>query len=167
MEIISVTSFLDYYERVRERTMKVVNVIPEESMNWTYKRGKFTIADMVRHIAATERYMFAENVAGRPSAYNGCGKELADGYENVLIYFDKMHREAVTIIKSLTDSDLQRRCVTPGGALVTWKWLRAMVEHEIQHRGELYIYLNMLDVQTPPMFGLTAEEVAARGVGRN
>jgi uncharacterized damage-inducible protein DinB len=37
--------------------------------------------------------------------------------------------------------------------------LAATIEHEIHHRGELYIYLNLIGVRTPPMFGLTAEEV--------
>ena len=34
-----------------------------------------------------------------------------------------------------------------------------MVEHEIHHRGQLYMYLSLLDVKTPPIFGLTSEEV--------
>jgi uncharacterized damage-inducible protein DinB len=37
-----------------------------------------------------------------------------------------------------------------------------MIEHEIHHRGELYIYLNLLNVKTPPIFGLTSEEVIGR-----
>jgi uncharacterized damage-inducible protein DinB len=53
--------------------------------------------------------------------------------------------------------------MTPGGATITvWKWLRAMVEHEIHHRGQLYLYLSLLEVQTPPIYGLTSEEVMER-----
>ena len=37
-----------------------------------------------------------------------------------------------------------------------------MVEHEAHHRGQLYLMLGMLDVPTPPLFGLTSEEVLAR-----
>jgi len=164
MEITSVASFLDYYERVRERTLKVVKVIPPGKMDWAYKPGKFTIADMLRHVAAIERYMFAENVMLRQSRYNGCGKELADGYDEVLSFFNDLHRQSVALISTLSDTDLLRKCTTPGGEITTWKWLRAMVEHEIHHRGELYIYLNLLDVKTPPMYGLTAEEVQERSV---
>lgn len=165
MEITSITSFLDYYERLRERTLRVIRVVPADEMDWAYKPGKYTIADMIRHIAAMERWMFAENVMLRPGRYNGCGKELADGYENVVAYFNEMHRQSVDIFKTLSDTDLQRKCTTPGGAqIATWKWLRAMTEHEIHHRGELYIYLNLLDVQTPPMFGLSAEQVQERSV---
>lgn len=37
-----------------------------------------------------------------------------------------------------------------------------MVEHEVHHRGQLYQMLGMLSVATPPLFGLTSEQVRAR-----
>jgi uncharacterized damage-inducible protein DinB len=40
---------------------------------------------------------------------------------------------------------------------------RLMTEHEIHHRGQIYLYLAMLDVPTPPLYGLTSEQVRARG----
>ncbi|MDX5421372.1 MAG: DinB family protein [Hymenobacteraceae bacterium] len=162
MEITSVKSFLDYYTRIRERTNRVVQVIPPEHINWSYKEGKFTVGDVVRHIACIERYMYAENVLGRPSLYKGCGRELADGYAEVVAFFHLMHQQSLEIFQRLDDEDLNRKCSTPaGGEIAIWKWLRAMVEHEIHHRAQLYIYLNMLNVKTPPIFGLTAEEVQA------
>ncbi|HEV8274045.1 MAG TPA: DinB family protein [Chitinophagaceae bacterium] len=165
MEITSVKSFLDYYKRIRERTNRLIKVIPPEHFNFAYMQDKFTIADQIRHIAAIERYMFAENIAGRKSAYRGCGKELADGYENVLKYFDDRHQESLEIFSNLNDEDLKRKCTTPGNTeIAVWKWLRAMVEHEIHHRAELYIYANLLKIKTPPMFGLTSEEVQERSI---
>lgn len=160
MEITNIKSFLEYYEKIRQRTNRLIAVIPAEYMDWSYKPGKFTIADQIRHIAAIERYMFAETILGNPCTYNGCGQELADGYDNVIHYFSEKHEEALAIFKSLSNEDLQRKCLTPGNAPITvWKWLRAMTEHEIHHRAQLYIYLNLLDVKTPPMFGLSSEEV--------
>lgn len=160
MEITSVKSFLDYYEKIRGRTNRLISVIPPEKLEWAYLPGKFTIGDQIRHIAAIERYMFAETIAGRSSAYHGCGKQFADGFENVINFFNEMHQQSLEIFASLHDEDLQRKCTTPGNAqMPIWKWLRAMVEHEIHHRGELYIYLNLLGIKTPPLFGLTAEEV--------
>jgi uncharacterized damage-inducible protein DinB len=163
MEITSIKPFLQYYDKIRERTTKVVNIVPRDRLDWAYMPGKFTIGDQIRHIAAIERYMFAETIAGRRPAYHGCGKELADGYENVISYFNELHRQSIEIFSSLTNEDLRKKCVTPGNAeMPVWKWLRAMVEHEIHHRAELYIYLNLIGVKTPPMFGLTAEEVEER-----
>ena len=56
MEISTIESFLDYYERIRQRTRKVVLLIPPDKLEWTYREGKFTLGDLVRHIAAIERW---------------------------------------------------------------------------------------------------------------
>ena len=154
-----------YIDRARQRTMHVVACVPPDKIDWTYHEGKFTLGDLMRHLAAIERWMFAENVAGRPSAYAGHGRELADGYDAVVDYMRRMHGEAMTIFGALTDADLDRKCTTPDGAqLQVRKWLRSMTEHEAHHRGQIYLYLGMLDVPTPPLYGLTAEEVQARSV---
>jgi len=163
MEINTIGPFLEYYERVRQRTSIVIERIPPDKIDWTYKEGKFSFADLIRHIAAIERYMYAENARLEPSRYPGHGKELADGYENVLAYMERMHKESVDIFSRLSVEDLRKKCRTPGNVEITvWKWLRAMVEHEIHHRGQIYIYLSMIDVPASPIYGLTSEEVFRR-----
>jgi uncharacterized damage-inducible protein DinB len=163
MEIRSVGPFLEYWGNIRGRTRRVVACIPPDRLEWTYRPGKFTLGDVVRHLAAIERFMYAETVAGRPSRYAGCGRELADGYEAVLAYLDRLGAESRAIFAALTDADLQRKCETPAGTpITTWKWLRAMVEHEAHHRGQIYLMLGLLAVPTPPLYGLTSEEVRAR-----
>lgn len=163
MEIKTIGPFLDYYEKIRQRTLKVIQRIPPDRLDWTYQEGKFTFADLIRHLAAIERYMYAENAQRQPSRYPGHGKELADGYEEVMAYLDRTHKESIEIFGRLSDDDLRQKCKTPGEAEITvWKWLRAMVEHEIHHRGQIYVYLSMIDVPTAPIYGLTSEEVYRR-----
>lgn len=163
MEITDTAVFLDYYEKVRQRTLKVIACIPPDKFDWTYKAGKFTFADIIRHLATIERYMYAENVQLKPSRYPGHGKELADGRENVLAFFSRLHQESMEIFGRLTEADLKQKCVTPGATPITvWKWLRALIEHEVHHRAQIYVYLGMLDVRTPPLYGLTSEEVRER-----
>lgn len=163
MEIQSIEPFLDYFAKVRERTLKVVRCIPREKIDWTYRQGKFSFADLIRHLGAIERYMYAENAQLKPSRYPGHGKELADGYDAVMEFFDRTHAESVEIFGMLTAEDLKKKCVTPGGASISvWKWLRAMIEHEVHHRGQLYLYLAMIEEGTPPIYGLTSEEVLER-----
>lgn len=163
MEITNIPVFLDYCKRIRERTKRLIGIIPPELMDFTYMPGKFSIADQIRHIAAIERYMYAESLMGRPSTYQGCGKELAEGYEEIMAFLDRTHAETLTIIAGMKEEDLKKKCLTPDNVEITiWKWLRAMVEHEIHHRAELYIYLNLAGLKTPPMFGLSSEEVIER-----
>ena len=165
MEIVSIGPFLHYFGSVRERTMRVARCIPADKIDWTYAPEKFTLGDILRHLAVAERYMWAENAQGHAARYTTHGKELADGLENVLAFMERLHAESIAIFSKLSNEDLQRKCMTPGNApITTWKWLRLMTEHEIHHRGQIYLYLSMLGVPTPPLYGLTSEQVRARGL---
>jgi uncharacterized damage-inducible protein DinB len=156
--------FLHYFERVRQRTRRVAECIPADRIDWTYKPGAFTLGDLVRHIGVTERYLWAETVHDRPSRYVAHGRELADGRDAVLAFLDRMHAESMELFRALTPDALRAECRTPGDIrITTWKWLRAMPEHEIHHRGQIYTMLGMLDVPTPSLYGLTAAQVQRRG----
>ncbi len=163
MEIRTMQPFLHYFGNVRERTMRVARCIPSDQLDWSYAPGKFKFGDLLRHLAVSERFMWAETLQGRHSRYITHGKELADGYENVMAFVQRLHAESLEIFAGFSDEDLPRKCKTPGDAEITrWKWMRLMVEHEIHHRGQLYLYLAILGVPTPPMYGLTSEQVRAR-----
>ena len=165
MEIRTIAPFLDYWSSVRGRTRKVIANIPADRIDWTYASGAFTLGDLARHLATIERYMYAETVAGRPSSYPGCDRSLAPGKEDVIALMDRLDAESIEIFRTLTDEDLQKKCVTPAGVSITiWKWLRAMVEHEAHHRGQIFMMLAMIGVKSQPLYGLTEEEVRAGSV---
>ncbi len=168
MEITSAGPFATYWAGVRGRTRRVVEVIPPERIEWTPAAGRWTLGDLVRHLAGIERDMYAENVQGYPTRYGGHGRELAEGKDAVLAYLDRKHAESLGIFRALTPDQLESKCQTPAGTpITTWKWLRAMVEHESHHRGQLYLMLGLLGVATPPIFGLTEEEVKARSMNQS
>lgn len=160
---LAITTFLDYLASVHRRTRKVVVCIPPADVEWAPAAGRFSFGDIVRHLANIERWMYAENVRGLPSRYTGHGREFADGFDEVVAYYDRMHEESRAIFAALTPETWTAKCVTPAGTpITTWKWLRAMLEHEAHHRGQLYLMLSLRGVATPPLYGLTSEAVAAR-----
>jgi uncharacterized damage-inducible protein DinB len=157
-----VSEFLDHLDRIHERTRRIVVLIPPDETEWAPKPGWFTFGGLVRHIAGIERWMYAETVHGRPVRYPGHGRELADGRDAIVAYYDRLHAEARASFASLTDARMMEKCVTPAGAPISvWKWLRAHVEHEVHHRGQLYLMLSMRGIETPPIYGLKAEQLQA------
>jgi uncharacterized damage-inducible protein DinB len=160
MEITNMTTFLAYFEKTRQATVRIIQSIPPDQMDWSYLPGKFTFGDLIRHIAAIERNVFAEVAMGKQPTYQGCGKELADGYELTLVYFEQMHLESVEIFKTLSDHNLKQKVKSLDGTDVELgNFLRALIVHEIHHRAAMCIYLNLLGVQSPPVLGLTEEQV--------
>lgn len=156
-------TLLENIDRVHERTRRVVLLVPADDIEWTPRDGWFTFGGLVRHLAGIERWMYAENAWGRPSRFAGHGPELAAGKDAVLALYDTLHAESRALFAAMDDAMLDRKVVTPAGTPITlWKWLRAMLEHEAHHRGQLYLMLALRGVATPPIFGLTAEEVQAR-----
>jgi len=157
---MSMDSFLKHFANIRESTRRVAKCIPDDRIEWAPREGMFTLGDLVRHIAVAERFIWAESVHRRPSKYVTHGRELADGKAAVLAFLDRMHEEATALFLALPPEAMDHKCPTPAGVeLTTWKWLQMMTEHEIHHRGQIYLHLGMLQVPTPPLYGMTSEQV--------
>lgn len=58
--------FLNHFDKVRQRTRRVAECIPADRVEWAHKPGAFTLGDLVRHIAVTERLHLGRN--GPPSS---------------------------------------------------------------------------------------------------
>jgi hypothetical protein len=56
VEIKTIQPFLHYFGNVRERTMRVARCIPPDKIDWTYAPGKFTLGDLLRHLAVAEGF---------------------------------------------------------------------------------------------------------------
>ena len=163
MQINDVATFLDYLRSTHGRTRRIIEVVPPNMLEWAPAPDKFSFGDIIRHLTGIERFMYAENVHGRPSRYPGHERALADGYDATLAYYDRLHAESRALFAELDNEALERKCATPAGTpITTWKWLRAMFEHEAHHRGQIYLMLGLRGVATPPLYGLTSEEVRSR-----
>jgi uncharacterized damage-inducible protein DinB len=164
--IDSAPEFVAYWRGVRQRTRRLLPLVPADRLEWAPGPGRWTLGDQFRHLALIERWMYAENAAGRPSRYPGHGPDHAAGPEAVAALTDRMHEEACAIFGALGPDRLAARTLTPAGTpITTAKWLRAMVEHEAHHRGQIHLMLGLLGVRAPQLFGLSEEEVRARSAG--
>jgi len=117
MEIRDLGIFLDYFNKVHQRIMRVARCIPPDKVDWSFREGKFTLGDLARHIALANRYIFAETLQGKPSRYAGCGRPLAPSYDEILSLMERLHGESLEIVSRLTD--LNGECRTPDGATIT------------------------------------------------
>jgi len=52
-----------------------------------------------------------------------------------------------------------------GGTVKAWRFLMAMVEHEVHHRSQLDSYLSLVGVEPPQIYGWRMEDVVAKVAG--
>jgi len=155
-------AFVEYWRRVRMRTMAVAERVPAARVDYSPGSGVMSIGDLLRHLAVTERWLFVEVACGRPARYLSHGAELASTLPQMLAMLQQCHSDSVALLQAMTHDDWRNRVTVPGGATIeASKWLRAMVEHEAHHRGQLYLLLRLCNIPTPPVFGLTSEQVRA------
>ena len=161
--MIEQASFLEYWPSVRNRTRRLIPLIPADHLEWIPAAGRWSLGDQIRHLAGIERWMYAETLQGRPSRYPGHHPQLADTVDGVVRLHDRAHAESMDIFRALTADQWTGKATTVAGTnLTAWKWARAMIEHEAHHRGQIYMTLGLLGVDVPPLYGLTEEEVATR-----
>ena len=83
------------------------------------------------------------------------GEALAPGFERI-------HREAVARLRTLTPGDLDRTIQFFTGPMmirdILWD---AIVAHGIHHRGQLTLMCRLAGGQVPGLFGPNREETAA------
>ena len=157
-------SFIRYFDSIRRRTLNFLRVIPPDQFEWRPKEGEFSCGDIVRHILATEKMFVGVAMDGK---WKYAGHESdKQGLEETLAQLEAAHVETMEKLKSLPDEALmEMRPSLKGPELKAWRWLMAMVEHEIHHRSQLAVYLTLMGVQPPHIYGLGVEDIIAMTVG--
>jgi uncharacterized damage-inducible protein DinB len=159
--IRSISTFNSYFDGIRNRTLNYINTIPLDKIDWLPRAGELTCGDIVRHLAAGEK-MFCGVVAERRWQYIGHDKNLAATRDELITYLEKIHSAAMSALRAVDDSQLnQPRPALKGGSVKAWRWLMAMVEHEVHHRSQLSSYLSMMGITPPHIYGLGIEDIVA------
>ena len=157
----SIPSTLDYYSKIRKRTLKIVETIPEDRLPYQLTKGKFSLGDLSRHIALIERDLYLPCLKNESPSYKGCGSEHAESKEQIIELFENVSASFQETLRQQSDDFLAEKCKIPGGLMSRWKWLRLMFEHEIHHRGQIYLVLSHLGVKVPNIFNLSSEDLIA------
>lgn len=159
--IQSVSAFIEYFDGVRRRTSNFIRALPADRIDWSPKEGEWTCGEIVRHLAAAEKMFIGVAVEGR-WGYSGHDESLAGSLDEAVAHLEHCHSEAMAALRGLSDADLyQPRPTLNGPPAKAWRLLMAMVEHEVHHRSQLAVYLALMGVEPPQIYGLGIEDVIA------
>ncbi|HEY6340570.1 MAG TPA: DinB family protein [Bryobacteraceae bacterium] len=146
---------VEEFEEEMAATRKVLECVPEDKFTWKPHAKSFTLGKLANHVAVMP------GVAVAIVNKRGSRPPDAESKAELLESFDKNVAFCREALAGSTDAQLA------GGILVTptiekplWAVLRGrgFMNHLIHHRGQLTVYLRLLDVAIPGMYGPSADE---------
>lgn len=164
---MSVTSTLiAEIEHEAANTRKLLANVPDEHFTWKPHEKSMSVKALASHIAilsgwpgliATTDYLdFADGSLQHPKV-----ETTAD----LLVILDEGVKKAVEALHSVSDADLANHWILRSGDHIILELPKAVMirnlamNHIYHHRGQLTVYLRMLNVPVPGMYGPSADEM--------
>ena len=155
-------AFIKELDEEMKTTRRVIERVPSEKGEWKPHEKSFSMAHLTQLTATMPgwitRIMKGENI----DLAHGPGYKTQKT-ESLLEQFDQHVKEARAAIAAARDEDFgkpwslkmgERVLLTlPRGVI-----LRQTINHLVHHRGQMTVYLRLLDVPVPSIYGPTADE---------
>jgi uncharacterized damage-inducible protein DinB len=152
-------------QREAATTRRMLERVPEGKLAWRPHEKSMTLGRLAGHIA--ELPSLVASVVTRDEvdfAEGNFQPFTASNSAELLERFDKNIAAAVEALKGQPDEHLLKTWRLRNGEQVFFELPRVAVlrsmglNHVIHHRGQLSVYLRLLDVPLPSVYGPTADE---------
>lgn len=155
-------SMIAEFDQEMTTTRRVLERVPSEKGSWKPHEKSFSIGHLAQLVARMPGWipMTVNHPKLDLSQANPYSYETTDA---LLKDFDRNVREARDALSNVTDEQMHqpwaltmgdRTLMTlPRGAV-----LRQNINHLVHHRAQLTVYLRLLDIPVPSVYGPTADE---------
>ena len=139
------------WKRVHSQTVRLIAVAPDDKYDWKPHETAMTLGALLNHLYQSEAGLIDALLTGVfPRDFTNYGNTA-----ELIAAFDKSHEESVAKVQGISD-EAWGETVAPFGpdrSFSRFAILGLALEHEIHHRGQLYVYLRMLECEVPQLFG--------------
>lgn len=157
-------ALLPEFDLEMETTRRVLQRVPEDKVTWKPHEKSFPLGHLAQLVAWMPGWITRTLRETKLDLAAGAGYSM-EKTEALLAVFDRNVSEARQAIAAVTEASLGEEWSLTRGDMVLWKAprgvvVRSHVNHLIHHRGQLTVYLRLLDVPVPSIYGPTADEPA-------
>lgn len=153
-------------QREAATTRRLLERVPEDSFAWKPHEKSATLGRLAAHVAELPSFLIPALTQDELNFAAGEYKPFEPSNVAELVErFDKNIASAVEILKQQDDVEsLSRLWRLSSGEHVIFELPRIgvirffAINHMIHHRGQLSVYLRLLDVPLPSIYGPTADE---------
>ena len=156
-------SILAELEQESQTTKRVLDRVPEDKLSWKPHKKAFSLGQLALHVATVPASVTTAAVADSFEAPIFSQPE-AKTRQEILETFSKSLDAARENLKKMDDARLAATWnLTRNGTVILSMpriaFLRSiLLNHHYHHRGQLSVYLRILDVPVPSIYGPSADE---------
>lgn len=145
-------------------TRKVLERIPTDKGKWKPHPKSFSLGHLTQLVATMPGWL-TSTIRDREINLASASPYTYEKTEALLNLFDKNVGEARKAIAEAKDADFMVPWSLKHGDHVIFTLprvavVRQTINHLVHHRGQLTVYMRMLDVPVPSIYGPTADEPA-------
>lgn len=136
---------------IRLSTLKRLRRVPAGDEHWRPKPGMMSFADLAQHLIDVDTWLLKSLEGEDYPAQGRAGLAETANWETFLGLLEELERSGKVRrrrIKNMSDEELQRKVHGAAFAkdVTTW-WMivRGNLDHEIHHRGQIALYLSLLE----------------------
>jgi uncharacterized damage-inducible protein DinB len=155
-------SLLPEFDQEMASTRKALERVPTDKGAWKPHPKSFPLGHLAQLIAGMPGWITNIATQTKLDLASSAGYSL-ESTETLLATFDKLVVQARAAIANLKDEELSTPWSLMHGERVLLTMprgpnIRSTLNHLIHHRGQLTVYLRLVDVPVPSMYGPTADE---------
>lgn len=156
--------YLMEFDRECATTRKLLLRVPEGKLDWTPHPKSMTLGKLAMHVATLPEFTKSLTAGGFDAAASTIDRSVPERASGIVERFDKVVEDAKRVLAGLDDAKAMEGWSLSVGAKTLFTMPRIAVvrsfilNHSIHHRGQLSVYLRLLDVPLPPIYGPTADE---------
>lgn len=159
-----VDAFVQELEQESKTTRRMLERVPADQFAWKPHAKSMSLGQLALHIAQSPGYICGWALKDTTDFGGGAQQPPPKTTEDVLTAHDASIARAREILLSLGDTGLEKMwsAQAKGATLMTMpktSLVRSIVmNHLVHHRGQLSVYMRMLDVPVPSIYGPSADE---------
>lgn len=156
------------YEHELATTRRVLERVPDAHLAWKPHAKSFSLGQLARHVAQIPHWMSVtmETTELDPTTIPRVAEPTST--REILDVFEKHAAESVAALKGASAETLKEPWTLRMGEHVVFTMPRSgvargfVISHMVHHRAQLSVYLRLLDVPVPSIYGPSADEQPAR-----
>ena len=156
-------AFIQEFDNEAKTTRRVLERVPADKFSWKPHPKSMSLGELALHTAMTPG-MICGWACEEETKFTGEKAPVATSTEEIVAAHDKSVAKYKEVLGQLGDGGLSKSWKASAGGNTIFEMPKAALirtialNHWYHHRGQLSVYLRLLDVPVPSIYGPSADE---------